>query len=74
MYKLFRYGGYLLHDGIMNKPGDVFTAVMVMLMGAYFLGLISPHLMVMLNARVSAAIIYQTIDRVLFTLSFLKLF
>ncbi|KAK6059987.1 hypothetical protein COOONC_02360 [Cooperia oncophora] len=37
---------------------------MSILLGAYFLGLISPHLMVLLNARVAAATIYQTIDRV----------
>lgn len=48
----------------MDKPGDVFTAMMAMLLGAYFLGLISPHLMVLLNARVAAGVIYQTIDRV----------
>lgn len=32
--------------------------------GAYFLGMISPHLMVLLNARAAAATIYQVIDRV----------
>ncbi|VDO63263.1 unnamed protein product [Heligmosomoides polygyrus] len=58
------YGGYLLKVGIITTPGDVFIVVMSMLLGAYFLGLISPHLMVLLNARVAAATIYQTIDRV----------
>ncbi|CAI5455646.1 unnamed protein product [Caenorhabditis angaria] len=58
------YGAYLLKVGIIKTPGDVFIVVMAMLLGSYFLGLISPHLMVLLNARVSAASIYQTIDRV----------
>ncbi|PIO77339.1 ABC transporter, ATP-binding protein [Teladorsagia circumcincta] len=58
------YGGYLLKINIIKTPGDVFIVVMSILLGAYFLGLISPHLMVLLNARVAAATIYQTIDRV----------
>nr|ARE67135.1 P-glycoprotein 13 [Haemonchus contortus] len=58
------YGGYLLKVNIIKTPGDVFIVVMSLLLGAYFLGLISPHLMVLLNARVAAATIYQTIDRV----------
>ncbi|CAI2356229.1 unnamed protein product [Caenorhabditis sp. 36 PRJEB53466] len=58
------YGAYLLKVGIIKTPGDVFICVMSMLLGAYFLGLISPHMMVLLNARVSAATIYQTIDRI----------
>lgn len=33
-------------------------------MGAYFLGIISPHIMSILKARVSASIIYDKIDRV----------
>ncbi|CAI4232216.1 unnamed protein product [Auanema sp. JU1783] len=57
-------GGHLLREGYVENPGDIFTVVMSMLLGAYFLGLISPHLMVLLNARVSAATIYQIIDRV----------
>uniref|UniRef100_A0A0K0EGL2 LP14331p n=1 Tax=Strongyloides stercoralis TaxID=6248 RepID=A0A0K0EGL2_STRER len=58
------YGGYLLSVGIFGSPGDVFIVVMSMLLGAYFLGLVSPHLMVLLNARVAAADLYNTIDRV----------
>lgn len=60
----FSYGGYLLKVQIIKTPGEVFIVVMSMLLGAYFLGLISPHLMVLLNARVAAASIYQTIERV----------
>uniref|UniRef100_A0A0N5C7B7 Transferred entry: 7.6.2.2 n=1 Tax=Strongyloides papillosus TaxID=174720 RepID=A0A0N5C7B7_STREA len=58
------YGTYLLSVGIFQTPGDIFTVVMGMMLGAYFLGLISPHLMVILNARVAAAEIYKTIDRI----------
>ncbi|KAL6733659.1 hypothetical protein Aduo_004290 [Ancylostoma duodenale] len=58
------YGGYLLKVQIIKTPGEVFIVVMSMLLGAYFLGLISPHLMVLLNARVAAATVYQAIDRV----------
>ncbi|CEF69681.1 LP14331p [Strongyloides ratti] len=58
------YGTYLLKVEIFETPGDIFTVVMGMMLGAYFLGLISPHLMVILNARVAAAEIYKTIDRI----------
>uniref|UniRef100_A0A914EHV6 p-glycoprotein n=1 Tax=Acrobeloides nanus TaxID=290746 RepID=A0A914EHV6_9BILA len=57
------YGAWLLKVGIFENPGDVFICVMSMLLGSYFLGLVSPHLMVLLNARVAAATIYSTIDR-----------
>ncbi|CAJ0959537.1 unnamed protein product, partial [Mesorhabditis belari] len=60
----FVYGGYLLKIGIIPNPGVVFIVTMSMLMGAYFLGVISPHLMVLLNARVAAAKIYNIIDRI----------
>lgn len=60
----YSIGGKLLREGYASQPGDIFICVMSMLLGAYFLGLISPQLMVLLNARVSAATIYQTIDRV----------
>ena len=58
------YGGWLLKVGVFSNPGDIFVCIYAMLVGAYFLGLASPHLMAILNARVAAATIYQTIDRV----------
>uniref|UniRef100_A0A8R1EAP0 Uncharacterized protein n=4 Tax=Caenorhabditis japonica TaxID=281687 RepID=A0A8R1EAP0_CAEJA len=58
------YGGQLLQMKIIQSPGDIFIVVISMLIGAYFLGLISPHLMVLLNARVAAATIYEIIDRI----------
>uniref|UniRef100_A0A7E4ZZE1 ABC transmembrane type-1 domain-containing protein n=1 Tax=Panagrellus redivivus TaxID=6233 RepID=A0A7E4ZZE1_PANRE len=57
------YGGWLLKVRAVRNPGDVFICVMSLLLSAYFLGLISPQLAVLLNARVAAAVIYQTIDR-----------
>ncbi|VDN04600.1 unnamed protein product [Thelazia callipaeda] len=59
----FLYGGYLLKIGIFKNPGELFTVVFSIVMGSYFLGLVSPHLMVLLNARTAAATIYQIIDR-----------
>ncbi|VDM52981.1 unnamed protein product [Angiostrongylus costaricensis] len=59
----FLFGGHLLQVGVIQTTGDVVIVVISMMLGAYFLGLISPHLMVLLNARVSAAVIYDTIDR-----------
>ncbi|VDM77402.1 unnamed protein product, partial [Strongylus vulgaris] len=60
----FLFGGHLLKIGVITDRGEVVTVVISMLIGAYFLGVISPHLMVLLNARVSAATIYHIIDRV----------
>ncbi|GMS99753.1 hypothetical protein PENTCL1PPCAC_21928 [Pristionchus entomophagus] len=57
------FGGYLLRIGVVAEAGSVFTVVMSMMVSAYFLGLISPQLLVLLNARVAAAIVYKTIDR-----------
>ncbi|KAK5972582.1 Multidrug resistance protein pgp-3 [Trichostrongylus colubriformis] len=59
----FLFGGYLLEIGAITSAGEVMTVVISMLIGAYFLGLISPHLTVLLNSRVAAAAIYYTIDR-----------
>ncbi|PIO63752.1 ABC transporter transmembrane region [Teladorsagia circumcincta] len=61
----FLFGGHLLQIGAINNSGDVITVVVSMIIGAYFLGLVSPHLTVILNSRVAAAAIYYTIDRVL---------
>ncbi|CAJ0609886.1 unnamed protein product [Cylicocyclus nassatus] len=59
----FLFGGHLLKIGAIEDRGEVITVVISMMIGAYFLGVISPHLMVLLNARVSAATIYHIIDR-----------
>ncbi|GMT13436.1 hypothetical protein PFISCL1PPCAC_4733, partial [Pristionchus fissidentatus] len=57
------YGGYLLSVDVVKEPGTVFIVILSMMLGAYFLGMISPHLLVLLNARAAAAQIYQIIDR-----------
>ncbi|KAL6723224.1 hypothetical protein Aduo_018252 [Ancylostoma duodenale] len=59
----FLFGGHLLEIGAVTDTGKVITVVISMMLGAYFLGVISPHLMVLMNARVSAAAIYHIIDR-----------
>lgn len=50
--------------GAVSQPGKIFVSVVAMLLGAYFLGLIAPQLMVLLQARVSASTIYEVIHRV----------
>uniref|UniRef100_A0A914ZIF2 Uncharacterized protein n=1 Tax=Parascaris univalens TaxID=6257 RepID=A0A914ZIF2_PARUN len=59
----FYYGGYLYKVGAVTEPGDVFIVSNAVVFGAYFLGILSPHLMAVTNAKVAAAVIYQTIDR-----------
>lgn len=46
------------------NPGVIFAVANVIMFGSYYLGVLSPHLMAVLNARVAAAVIYKTIDRV----------
>ncbi|VBB29841.1 unnamed protein product [Acanthocheilonema viteae] len=43
--------------------GYIFTVANVIMFGSYYLGVLSPHLMAVLNARVAAAVIYKIIDR-----------
>uniref|UniRef100_A0A1I7S460 ABC transmembrane type-1 domain-containing protein n=1 Tax=Bursaphelenchus xylophilus TaxID=6326 RepID=A0A1I7S460_BURXY len=57
------YGTFLYQIGILDTPGDIFVVLTALLSGAYHLGNASPHLMVLLTARVSAATIYKTIAR-----------
>ncbi|CAD5231285.1 unnamed protein product [Bursaphelenchus okinawaensis] len=57
------YGGYLyFNDQI--ESGDVFIITTLLLMSIYFLGYISPHIMAIFKARVSAAVIYKQIERI----------
>ncbi|CEF59561.1 LP14331p [Strongyloides ratti] len=57
------YGSFLYKYGYINTPGEIFIVILCLLSGAYHLGLASPHMMVILTARVAAATIYKTIDR-----------
>uniref|UniRef100_A0A915PPB5 Uncharacterized protein n=1 Tax=Setaria digitata TaxID=48799 RepID=A0A915PPB5_9BILA len=59
----FYYGAYLYQIHIILNPGFIFTVANVIMFGSYNLGVLSPHLMAVLNARVAAAVIYKTIDR-----------
>nr|QRN45888.1 P-glycoprotein 11.1 [Toxocara canis] len=58
------YGGYLYKVGVIKEPGDIFIVSNAIVFGGYFLGILSPHIMAITKAKVAAAIIYQTIDRV----------
>ncbi|KAI6228041.1 hypothetical protein M3Y95_00580600 [Aphelenchoides besseyi] len=58
------YGSYLYSIGIIETPGDIFVVLLAIMSGAYHLGMASPHLMVILTARVAAATVYRTIARV----------
>lgn len=60
----FSYGAYLYKAHVMLDPGAVFIVANAILFGSYYLGVLSPHLMAMMSARVAAAVIYRTIDRV----------
>ncbi|VDK43441.1 unnamed protein product [Anisakis simplex] len=60
----FYYGAYLYKIHIVLDPGSVFIVANSIQFGSYYLGVLSPHLMAMMNARVAAAVIYRTIDRI----------
>uniref|UniRef100_A0A0N5B4V2 Multidrug resistance protein 1 n=1 Tax=Strongyloides papillosus TaxID=174720 RepID=A0A0N5B4V2_STREA len=57
------YGAFLYKYQIIETPGEIFVVMLCIMSGAYHLGLASPHMMVILTARVAAATIYKTIDR-----------
>ncbi|EFO24761.1 hypothetical protein LOAG_03722 [Loa loa] len=59
----FYYGAYLYQIRTVTNPGFIFTVANVIMFGSYYLGVLSPHLMAVLNARVAAAVIYKIIDR-----------
>ncbi|TKR95985.1 hypothetical protein L596_010072 [Steinernema carpocapsae] len=60
----FFYGGWSYYHGTMTEPGNMFVVAVSILFGSYFLGIMSPHFVTILKARVAAAVIYKTIDRV----------
>uniref|UniRef100_A0A0N4ZBS0 ABC transmembrane type-1 domain-containing protein n=1 Tax=Parastrongyloides trichosuri TaxID=131310 RepID=A0A0N4ZBS0_PARTI len=57
------YGSILYKYSLIEGPGEIFIVILCLMSGAYHLGLASPHMMVILTARVAAATIYKTIDR-----------
>lgn len=58
------YGAYLYSIDVIKTPGDIFVVLLAVISGAYHLGAMSPHYVAMLKARVAAACVYRTIDRV----------
>ncbi|GMR39284.1 hypothetical protein PMAYCL1PPCAC_09479, partial [Pristionchus mayeri] len=45
------------------EPGTVIVAANGILTGAYFMGILGPHMMALLKSRIAAAMIYKIIDR-----------
>ena len=58
------WGAFLHSIGVVETPGEIFVVLMAIMSGAYHLGNASPHLMVLLTARVAASTVYKTIERV----------
>ncbi|TMS32254.1 hypothetical protein L596_000121 [Steinernema carpocapsae] len=59
----FFYGGWSYLYGTMSNPGNMFVVAIAILIGSYWFGSMS-HFVTILRARVAAAVIYKTIDRV----------
>lgn len=71
-----RYGAVAYSRGWIARPGDVLVVMNSMVQalfsqfvclevfGSFFLGLLGPHLMNIVKARVSAAVLYKIIDEV----------
>ncbi|WKY13006.1 hypothetical protein Q1695_004098 [Nippostrongylus brasiliensis] len=58
----FLYGIPSYYHGITPEPGVIFITASAILLGSYFFGLLGPHMMAIMKARIAAAIIYATID------------
>ncbi|KAK6013883.1 hypothetical protein OSTOST_20775, partial [Ostertagia ostertagi] len=58
------FGCYGFFNGLVADRGDVLLCVGTISLTAYYLGMLGPHMMALLKARVAAAAIYETIDRV----------
>ncbi|XGW07053.1 hypothetical protein V3C99_016954 [Haemonchus contortus] len=59
----FLYGIPSYYNGITAEPGTIFIVASTVLLGSYFFGLLGPHMMAIMKARIAAAIIYETIDQ-----------
>ncbi|PIO73972.1 ABC transporter, ATP-binding protein [Teladorsagia circumcincta] len=57
------FGCYGFFNGFVADRGDVLLCVSTISLTAYYLGMLGPHMMALLKARVAAAAIYETIDR-----------
>ncbi|KAK6050291.1 hypothetical protein COOONC_12204 [Cooperia oncophora] len=58
------FGCYGFFHGMVDDRGDVLLCVGTISLTAYYLGMLGPHMMALMKARMAAAIIYKTIDRV----------
>ncbi|KIH46754.1 hypothetical protein ANCDUO_23192 [Ancylostoma duodenale] len=58
----FLYGIPSYYHGITPEPGTIFITASAILLGSYFFGLLGPHMMAIMKARIAAAVIYETID------------
>ncbi|VDP00900.1 unnamed protein product [Heligmosomoides polygyrus] len=56
------YGITSYYHGVTTEPGTIFISASAVLLGSYFFGLLGPHMMAIMKARIAAAIIYETID------------
>ncbi|KAF8363918.1 hypothetical protein PRIPAC_90841 [Pristionchus pacificus] len=68
VFYLITVGGFLMgviesHTPGGFEPGSVIVAANCVLMGAYFMGILGPHMMALLKSRIAAAMIYKIIDR-----------
>ena len=59
-----RVGIYGYFNGWVTRGGDVILVVNTISLTGYYLGLLGPHMMAILKARIAAALIYETIDKV----------
>ncbi|KAK6013884.1 ABC transporter, ATP-binding protein, partial [Ostertagia ostertagi] len=57
------FGCYGFFNGLVADRGDVLLCVGTISLTAYYLGMLGPHMMALLKARVAATAIYETIDR-----------
>ncbi|VDO73812.1 unnamed protein product [Haemonchus placei] len=57
------FGCYGYFHGFVRERGDVLLCVGTISLTAYYLGMLGPHMMALLKARVAAAAIYDIIDR-----------
>ncbi|GMT22955.1 hypothetical protein PFISCL1PPCAC_14252, partial [Pristionchus fissidentatus] len=69
-FVIYTFASISLLVGVTDRYSDngmsaasVIIAVGSIMMGGYFLGILGPHMMTLLKARISAAVIYNTIDK-----------
>lgn len=61
---VFLYGIISYYHGVTAEPGTVFIIAGSIWIGAYFFGLLGPHVRAIAKARLAASIVYEAIDLV----------